>query len=142
MSPFGSLLVAGPVFGEITGTRLRARKHIVRRGGFQAHLVADLIESGERTSVKCRFTIRWWELRFPLAVVAVLFVSWINSPPEESAMILPIIGLGGFGVLNMMLYLAREERRFLINFLGDVVNAREVERGVDTERQSEHRAAE
>lgn len=134
ISPFGSLLFAGPVVGEITGTRLRARKHIFRNGGFQAHLVADLIDGGGRTFIKCRFTMRHWDFCFFLAWMVVVFAIWVKSPPEASAMILSFIGLGGFGGLSFMLYLARKERLFLIKFLGDAVGAREVEGGVDWER--------
>jgi hypothetical protein len=130
VSPFNSLLVAGPVFGEVTGTRLRARKHVVRRAQFQAHLVADLVDNGGQTSIRCRFTIRWWELCvFPVWIALVVFL-WFRSPDNEAALVLPIMLMGGLSVFCLMLYLASEERRFLLAFLKNVVGAREVQQSV------------
>jgi len=128
------LLIAGPIIGDLTGTRLRARKHIVRRGGFQAYLTTDLIDATGQTRIMCRVTTSWWDFCFFGALMAVLTTQSVAVPIGPSTFILPSVLLVGFAVLNMLLHLMREERRFLVDFVRSVVDAREVKATAASER--------
>ena len=66
---------------------------------------------------------------FPVWIALVVFL-WFRSPDNEAALVLPIMLMGGLSVFCLMLYLASEERRFLLAFLKNVVGAREVQQSV------------
>jgi hypothetical protein len=124
-----SLFANGPVLGDITGSRLRARKHIVRRGAFQAYLAAHLMDDAGCTLIKCRFTMRWWDFCFLAFWMLLVVLQWRLHSADRPAVLPVLMIVGGIVVFCRMRYLAHEERRFLIEFLRNTVGAREVQEG-------------
>ena len=138
----GSLLARGnqPVIGKVSGTQLRARKRISYRNSFQTSLKAELAEQGGHTRIHCRFGMH------PL--VTVFMVVWLGgvltigggisasllpdlarqgfSAPSDTWLGVAIpAGMAVFGVALVWLgrLIARNERRFLLEFLRDTLSA-------------------
>lgn len=123
ITPFTASFVAGPVLGEITGTRLRAQKQIF---GWRVitRLEANLIDDDERTRLSCRFTMQWGGVAVtvfsPITIVLLKFAtdrSYETMFLLINLLIFSIIGCAG-------LYLANKDRRFLTDFFQQVLDAR------------------
>lgn len=140
----GGLRVAGNapiasksgVVGKIGDTKIRLHKSISGQNSFQTYLFAQLTDDGGRTRLHCRlgllpsvvaFIVFWFGF--------VLFIGLRNSVTanafgEKSVVegwwVAPGI-LASFGAALVLVgrYLARDEEKFLIDFLRQTIDARE-----------------
>jgi hypothetical protein len=127
-----------PVAGDVGDTWFSLRKHIAYRNPFQPLLSGDLLDEGGRTRVRCdldkirlsviAFMVLWFGFVLiiggRMAVMSAiragaLAAAWPDIVP------LAIMLAGGAAFVGLGLFLARNEQRFLLDFLRDTIAARE-----------------
>lgn len=130
-----------PVIGEATASSLRLRKRLGYRNSFQTHLTATLQPTGTGTLITGEFGMHPLVKGFMtvglgvLAIAAVPFaiysgVSFLRSPGDDATkhlfgVLVPVAMLAfGFGLVRFGRYLARNEARFLTDFLIQALEAR------------------
>lgn len=124
-----SLFGPRPVVGRLRGTRLTARKRIGYRNSFQTYLSADLIDLGNETLCRCRFSMHPLVIAFATVWFAIVVLAGgavsIEALIRLGADRVPISGLlvpvemilGGAALLAFGRWLARDEAAFLIDFI-------------------------
>ena len=128
------------MIGRIAGTKLRARKRILYGNSFQTRLSADMAEQVGQTYVRCRFSMHPLVTAFlavwfggvvliggTASVVSLLALTSARPRVPTGTwlgILVPIAMLVfGFGLVRSGQYLARHERRFLIAFVRDTLEA-------------------
>ena len=125
MSPSVRRLVAGPVIGDVTGTRLWARQQIGYRNSFQTYLSGDCIEESGQTRIRCRFSMHWF-------VVAVLIAFFGFALSKCAALAIkgqcdigpPTLLVLGYAMVCVGRLFAQGEQQFLIDFLRHTLDVR------------------
>jgi hypothetical protein len=132
-----------PTVGRIHRTKLRARKRILYSNAWQPRIIAEMTEQAGQTHISCRFSMRrlgvaalviWCGFNILNGVGALiplprlLTLPPFHGPaPISSAVIDPLWGfLSGYGVMRFGRFLARNERDFLLGFVGDTLKAKPV----------------
>jgi len=135
-----SLFGSHPVAGRVDGFSLSLRKRIGYRNSFQSHLTATMRAEGSGTLVSGEFAMHpfvrvfmtiWFSgviliggTMFIVATGAFLF----GSPPRGNnawvgIFVPPVMVAFGFALVRFGRYLARDEARFITEFLVRVLNA-------------------
>jgi hypothetical protein len=134
------------VVGKVGDENIRLRK-VPNPGisnGFQTYLFGRLTDDGDQTRLRCRIGMHLFPVAFlVLWFGALLFMSFlllgnmvikVNTPSDSSTIegwwvfIVPLLFAcfgGAFFIIGR--YCARDEERFLIDFLRKTINARQVE---------------
>jgi hypothetical protein len=133
------------------GVRLHARKRLWYRNSFQTRLSADLKGEGGQTRIYCRISMHplvaafmavW--LTFVVLIGGVVVIESMVALASEAQTpkevwlgvgVPPLLLAFGFGLLRFGRYLARGERQFLIDFVGQTVGARDVRSEITTEAE-------
>ena len=130
MSPSVRLLIAGPVIGSVIGMRFWARKHIGYRNSFQTYLSGELIEEGGQTRIRCRFLMHPFVIVFVAALLGFALFKCLELAIKGQLSIgPPTLFVLGFAVVCICRLFAQGEQQFLIDFLGQTLDARAVQRG-------------
>jgi hypothetical protein len=135
-----SLFGSRAVIGRVTDTSLRLRKRIRYRNSFQSHLTATLRPEAGGTVISGEvamhpfvrvFMFIWFGgviliggTMFVAAIGTIFFGS--GSQHQNAwmgAVIPPVMLVFGFGLLRFGRYLARDETRFLTDFLIQTLKA-------------------
>lgn len=141
-SLFGRSLSDRPLAGRISDTSIRVRKRSEWMANpIQIYLSGKMTEDGAGTRIACRFgwhplvflfTVIWFGFAMViggLVLLAALLGTAFLGPSESGSALLrgPMLVLGG-GVAFVLLGLFRAsgERQFLLDFLRDTIDAREV----------------
>lgn len=135
----GLQMEGGGIAGDISGTRLKARKIISYRNAFQTIMSATIYERTGRTFIRCCFTIPlfpslflalWFGaigLVFLISITALFgrsFVTWDHpSAPWNAAIFCAMLLAFGAGLLTFCRGLADGEREFLLSFIRGRTNA-------------------
>jgi hypothetical protein len=126
-----------PVAGRVEEASFQIYKRVAYGNPFQPRLSGELIDEGGRTRVRCRFA------RHPLVVLIMgiwfgcLLISGssvaitaqrLHDPAETWAAMIITVFILALGVVfaTLGLLVARNEPRFLVDFLRDTIAAREV----------------
>jgi hypothetical protein len=119
-----------PVIGRIRGRRLTARKRIRYRNSCQTYLSAEMIDRGNETLVRCRFSMH----PFVIALVTFLFAgavlvqvaAYVQRLIRPDPSLPPLVGLifpfefailVGAALMIFGRWLARDEQAFLTDFV-------------------------
>ena len=129
-----------PVVGRVSGTSFYARKRIRYQNPYQTRLTAEMTDLAGQTHIRCCFAIHPLVRAFMILWLAISAISGVlilpvllfnlatirsEAPSETWLSILISVGLPafGFGQVRLGRYLARDERRFLIAFICETVEA-------------------
>lgn len=130
-----------PVIGRVTETSLRLRKRIGYQNSFQSFLVATLRGEAGGTVISGEFAMHpfvnafmfvWFGgviliggTGFLAAVGTIFFVSGSQRQTAWMGVVIPPLMLAfGFGLVRFGRYLARDEARFLTDFLAQTLDAK------------------
>ena len=137
---FRSLFGKKKVIGRVSKTSIRIRKRIKYENSFQPVLTATLRSDANGTKVSGRIGMPldvkvvmclYFAIIGSVFIVSVLSHILDGEIPKGSdwmfVILPPIMIIFGFGLLKFGKYLARNEPLFLINFLIDLLDAKEIE---------------
>jgi hypothetical protein len=137
------ILSSAPIVGRIGETSLRLRKRIWYSNSFQTWLSAELVDEGSRTRLRCRFGLHPFTRIFTaiwfsgvVLIGSTVFVgtmaAWLQDrlplTPQNLIGLLVPPGMLAVGILTYSIgrFFARNERRFLLEFLRDTIGAKDV----------------
>src|SRR5262249_20322677 len=143
---FAGVLSNKPVVGRVGDTSFRIRKRAVGSNVFQPHLTGVLLDEDGLAQVRCRFGMHplvwflaiWFGLFLigSCLVALATIVAVLGGRAPDGAWIniaFPAIILAVSGALVRLGRLsARDESRFLIDFLRDTIDTREASLGGST----------
>ena len=144
IDPPSKLFGSRPVVGRVDSGGFRLCKRIHYRSSFQTHAMARFREDGAGTRVSCRFGVHPVILVFVAAWMSIVLVvgargfvialgAVFSSRPEGAApLALPLTGamlpaamlVFGAALFGFGRWLARDEERFLTDFLGVTLGAK------------------
>jgi hypothetical protein len=140
-SPWARLLSTKPVVGRVEDTSFRIRKRLEAfNNPFQPHLWGELLDEDGRTRVRCRFGMNEFVVIFmafwlsvvliaggPVAISAIASLLRGGAQADAWRSIVMAAAMPAFGVafVGLGLFSARNERRFLLDFLRGTIAARE-----------------
>ena len=127
-----------PLIGRFVGTRLRVRKRIWYANPGQTYLSAELIAEGGETRIRCRFSLSRLVVMFHIlwfsGVVLAGGFAFVDALHQDVArawrscavptMLMLVLGSALVGFER---FLARNEQRFLTDFVQQTLNARRIE---------------
>jgi hypothetical protein len=132
------------VVGQVTASTLRLRKRIRYNNSFQTRLTATMEPAGRGTLIRGKFALHpftrvflpiWFGgVLFFCAIAIVALVSHPGGSPQGNGngWMFLLIPLGmlvfGLALVRFGRFLARDEQRFLTEFLRQTLDAREAER--------------
>jgi hypothetical protein len=136
---FSSLFGSRPVIGRVNSSSIRLRKRIGYRNSFQTFLTAAMRPHGTGTIIQGKFSMHTFTRVFmpiwfggvALFGVAGLLLSIFTRSSAQSPntwlflLIAPGMLLFGFVLARFGRYLARDEARFLADFLRHTLDANE-----------------
>jgi hypothetical protein len=128
-----------PVIGNVTETSLQIRKRINYRSSFQTFLAATLRPEAGGTVIAgdvglpplvMAFMLAWFGFAALVGGPLFFFAAWslLSGSNVEPAMVIfaivpPVMLLGGIGLVLLGRNLARDEGRFLTDFVTRTLNA-------------------
>lgn len=129
-----------PVAGWVGGDGFQLRKRITYRNSFQTYASGSLTPNGSGTSVRAEFgmstftrVFMWIWFGWAIVIGGVVFVSALvalltGSGPDAYKAWMGVVGLPlmlvlGYALVRFGRYLARDEERFLTDFLRQVLDA-------------------
>jgi hypothetical protein len=135
-----------PVIGSVSGTSLRLYKRITYRNSFQSQLTATLQPSADGTvisgtvgmhPVTIVFMILWFGLLsllggtvFLVTLRRMLFDEATQPSDAWTGVVIPLLMFAfGIGLVGFGRHLARDEARFLTDFVMRTLKARPTDRG-------------
>ncbi|MDQ7248515.1 hypothetical protein [Dongia sedimenti] len=125
-----------PVVGRVGEKTFKLRKRLARGtyNSFQTYATGRLASNGASTLLTCRFGMHWFVMLFmalwltPFLAIIIFFVAVdlgnSRAPDLESLLIPLVFASFGIALLGVGRAMARGERRFLLNFLEDTIEAR------------------
>lgn len=139
---FSSMFGTKPVVGRVTQTSLKLRKRIGYRNSFQSFLTAAMRAEGTGTVISGEFAmhpfvrvfmILWFSgviliggTMFFITIGALLFGPTHHGDHAWIGAVVPPIMIGfGVGLIRFGQYLARNEARFITDFLLQTLNAKD-----------------
>jgi hypothetical protein len=131
-----------PVTGIVNGLSIRLRKRIQYTNSFQTLLTATLEPSGNGTRISCAFAMhrftRWFMRIWMIGAASLGSIIFIvsagilmsgSSAARGDAwlgLVVPLVlPVFGYALFKTGAYLARDEARFLADFLKQTLNAKE-----------------
>jgi len=139
---FSGLDRSKPVVGHVTRSRLRLRKRIEYRNSFQSHLTATMRPGPEGTIISGEvamhpvvqaFLFIWFG--FVILVGLGMLLAAVGSKSSHSgvelhngwlgAFVISVMLIFGYGLVRAGRHLARDEGRYLSDFLIRTLDARE-----------------
>ncbi len=137
---FSSIFGSKPIAGKVTETSLRLRKRIGYRNSFQNFLTATMRPEGTGTVISGEFAMHpivrvFMTIWFGgvILIGGTMFIGTIGgflfglAPHGDNAwigvVVPPLMLLFGFALVRFGSYLARDEARFITDFLLQVLNA-------------------
>ena len=129
-----------PVIGYVGERSLRLSKRVWYHNSFQVCLFGDFLEENDQTRLRCRFGIHPLDAAFMAvwfagvlliggamsATTVASLLSGRDSIPANAWLVIvfPLLMLGlGVAMITFGKFLSRNERRFLIDFLGRTIDA-------------------
>ena len=136
-----ALFGKSPVVGRVGESSFKLRKRL--SGGaynsFQTYVSGRLTGDGVLTRLTCRFGMHWFVTLFttlwltPFLAILTFSIADdlanLRAPAFDDYFVFSVFALFGIGLLCIGRYMARNEKRYLLNFLRETIDARE--RNVD-----------
>jgi hypothetical protein len=116
----------GAVFGRVKESGFWIERRIGYRNSFKTRLMADLAEGNKGTRIVCRVGMQpivFWFVSAWLVIVAGGLLFAIASAPAAAQVPLLML-ICGAGILALGRYAARNEGKYLIDFLCSCLHAR------------------